>query len=256
MSDSELLKSIMLDTNYSQAQISRMLGITRQYVNLVYNGKNKFSVKSKALLREKFPKFFENPILPDKLTADTLRKYRLDSQLTQEEFAFMLGMSQSQLAQLENDKAIISDKIKDNFFKVFSKDNNSVTVYYCPETTIPHNFSVPENPETITIDKRLLSVDKGLSVNYSHTYIVSISGETMSPDYMSSDKVLLDTSQKSFNDGYTYFIYVNKIPYIRYVNVLPDKIKCVPFNNKQDTFYLEKTSEYEVVGVILPRIRL
>ena len=118
--------------------------------------------------------------------------------------------------------------------------------------TIPNRFVLPEAAESIKIDKRLL---RNVNINCKNTYIVSIIGDTLKPEYENNDKVLLDTSHTSFKDGNIYFIRVNDQYYVRRVNVSPNKVKCIPFDKEQDAFVLEEKT-YEIIGMIIPRIRL
>lgn len=255
MSDKELLQKIMSETKYNQSQIAEFVGTSKQYIYLINKEKLNFSQKTKNLLKVKFPQFFTTVDLPQELTNESLKQYRISNGYSQRKFAELLCIHQSTLSHIEAGKENITDEIKDNFYRVFSKETSSKTVYYCPEVTIPNSFTLPKNPEVIHIDQRLLNIEKGLTINFNQTYLVSISGDALKPEYLNNDRVLLDVSQRSFKDGYTYFIRVNNQPYIRRVNVLPDKVKCIPFNNEQDAFYLEE-KKYEIIGLIVPRIRL
>ena len=255
MTDEELLKAIMAKTSYNQSQIARIIGSTRQYIGVVYNGKGNFSYKLKSKLRENFPDFFDKPVPPTILTASTIKQFRKDSQLSQKAFAKKLGIHQSVLSHIEAGEELITTEFKNNFYKMFSEETDSQNIYYCPEVAIPNDFTFPQHPEVIKIDKRLLRIEKGLTIDYNNTYLVSISGDNLLPEYHNNDYVLLDTSHTSFKDGYTYFIRVNNQNYVRRVNVSPNKVKCIPFNNEQDAFVLEE-NEYEIVGLIVPHIRL
>lgn len=252
MSDKDLLKLIIDENHCSQTYLADLLGVSKQYINQVCNGKGNLSLRNKKLLKDNFPKYFNSPKLPTTLTAESLKKYRMENQYTQTRFANILEIGQSTLARIEDGNLKISKQVHDTFYKVFGDDSNYCKLYYCPEITIPNDFSLPETCEFIKFDKRLLPYD---FIDYSKTYIVSITGDTLKPEYENNDKVLLDTSHTSFKDGYIYLIRVDNQFYVRRVNVSPNRVKCIPFNREQDAFVLEEKS-YEIIGMIVPRIRL
>lgn len=257
MLDKDLLSLIIDETHYSQAQIAKFAGVSKQYINLVYKGKTSMSFACKEALKKHFPEYFSVISLPKELTPESIKQYRVANKYSQPKFAEMLGIYQYALSQIENGIKPISDEFKDNFYKVFSKikDSQEIAIFNCPEVTIPNNFSLPKHPEVIKVNGRLFNVEKGLNVDFNQTYIVSVSGDNLEPEYKNNDRVLLDTSHRSFIDGYTYFISVNKHNYVTRVNVSPNKVKCIPFNKEQDAFYLD-TNGYEIIGLIVPRIRL
>lgn len=252
MSDKNLLKLIISENHCSQTYLAELLGVSKQYINQVCNGKGNLSLKNKKLLKDNFPKYFTSPKLPTVLTPESLKRYRLENQYTQTRFANLLEIGQSTLARIEDGDLKLSRQVHDSFYRVFGDDSNYCKLYYCPELSIPNNFSIPETTEFIKFDKRLLPYD---FIDCSKTYVVSVSGDTMKPEYENNDKVLLDTSHTSFKDGYIYLIRVNNQFYVRRVNVSPNKVKCIPFNKEQDAFVLEERT-YAIIGMIVPRIRL
>lgn len=255
VTDQELLKTIMLDTKYNQAQIAKIIGTTRQYIGLVYNGKNTLSLRLRNKLKEHFPNYFSSVSLPKVIDNKSIKEFRIANHYSQTKFASLLEIAQPTLSQIESGEIEVSQLIKDNFKRAFAKETTSLTIYYCPEVTIPYSFTLPKHPEVISIDKRLLNFEKGLATDNSQMYLVTISGDTLSPVYENNDRVIIDTSHKTFKDGHIYLIKKDDNYYIRKVNVLPDKIKCIPFNDKQDAFYL-RVGEYQIIGLIIPRIRL
>lgn len=251
MSDKNLLKLIIDENHCSQTYLANLLGVSKQYINQVCNGKGNLSLKNKKLLKDTFPKYFSSPKLPTVLTPETLKKYRLENQYTQTRFANILEIGQSTLARIEDGDLKISKQVKDSFYKAFGDDSNYCKLYYCPEITIPNGFSIPDTCEFIKLDKRLIPPD----VDCSKTYIVSVTGDTLKPEYENNDKVLLDTSKTSFKDGFTYLIQIGEQFYVRRVNVSPGRVKCIPFNKEQDAFNVEQIS-HDIIGMIVPRIRL
>ena len=85
---------------------------------------------------------------------------------------------------------------------------------------------------------------------------MDISGNSMSPEYNDRNKVLVDTSDKNFTDGNIYMFKINNQTYVRLINITPDKTKCIALNKEFDTFYLDANIEVNVIGSIVPNIRL
>lgn len=44
--------------------------------------------------------------------------------------------------------------------------------------------------------------------------------------------------------------------FIKEVNLLGNKIKCIPINKDYDPFYINEEEDFTVLGRILPRVRL
>ena len=109
-----------------------------------------------------------------------------------------------------------------------------------------------DNKKFLYIDRRSLSSN---SIDFLKLY--EVSGNSMSPAYNDKDKVIVDSSVKSFIDGHIFLFKYNKNLFMRLINVSPDKIKCIALNKEFDTFYLDSNIEsVTVVGLIMPRIRL
>ena len=172
------LDNIMITYNVNQAEIATKLGITRQYINTVYNGKRDLSLKTIHLLEKIFP--------------DVDRTMRIPA------------------------------------VPIPYRDNK----IYLDVSVIPSN------------------------VDYNNCIFMDISGNSMSPEYNDRNKVLVDTSDKNFTDGNIYMFKINNQTYVRLINITPDKTKCIALNKEFDTFYLDANIEVNVIGSIVPNIRL
>ena len=108
------------------------------------------------------------------------------------------------------------------------------------------------NKDFLYVDKRCFK-----NTNLNHCKIYEVTGNSMSPVYNDKDKVIVDSSMKSFIDGHIFLFKYNNNLFMRLINVSPDKIKCISLNKEFDTFYLDSTVEsMTVIGLIIPRIRL
>lgn len=170
------LDNIKIAYGITQSEIANKIGVNRQYINAVYNGKKDLSTKSIHLLEQKFPDV--------------------------------------------------------------NRTSNSNTI------------AVPYKNKVIHIDKSVLPSKEG---NWE---FIDVSGESLSPEYHDSDKILVDKSDNQFTDGKVYAFDINGTTYIRRINISPNQIKCIPLNKEFDTFYLNSNDEVNVLGVISSKIRL
>lgn len=159
-------------------------------------------------------------------------------------------------------------KIKSLFPKYFSNspeikvlnkiDNNWVSIKYRPDVYLSAGYGVEvlsDSCETVMIDRRLLVSRKGLPINPNHCEILTVYGDSMLPEYQHGDRVILDKSVTEFMDGQTFAFIIDNQCYIKTINILPDKIKCIPLNKEYDAFYLDRNTNYRVLGLIVPRVR-
>lgn len=267
--DPSILKEILFDYHINQSELAKQIGTTKQYVGLIINGKRNLGYKLRNKLVELYPDYFnKRPKLeiPDKIDNPYLRKARMYFNYTQEEFADKLGISRSLYQKLEQVAIPVSSdhqRLVREFCMKMNGDTKSsadnVEIQYLPEIKLSAGYGAEvydEHPETVTIAKKLLLTEKGLMINPKYCKIVTVSGDSMLPEYRDGDKVIIDESIKTFIDGHVFAFGLDGQCYIKLVNVLPNKIKCIPLNEKYDTFYLSENDNFTVYGMILPRIRL
>jgi SOS-response transcriptional repressor LexA len=113
-------------------------------------------------------------------------------------------------------------------------------------------ISVPYNNSVIYIDTTVLP--NGIS--YSSLQFIDVSGNSMYPEYNDSDRILINTYDNKFTDGNVYVFTIDDITYIRLINITPKQIKCIALNEEFDTFYLDRDDEVNILGAVIPRIRL
>lgn len=109
MENSELkevnkIKEIRLENNLTQLQFGEYLGISRSHVSSIESGKEKPS-KSVIKLISIIFKVEETSLMQllEVSTVNKIKEIRESSNLTQLEFAEMLGLTESELNNLEND---------------------------------------------------------------------------------------------------------------------------------------------------------
>jgi phage repressor protein C with HTH and peptisase S24 domain len=138
-------------------------------------------------------------------------------------------------------------------------DSNSVTLSFYPEVYLSAGYGVTvidEKPEKIVIDSKLLISDKGIKVNPELCEVVMISGNSMSPEYRHGDRVIIDKGDTELADGHIFAFRYKGQCYVKEINLLGNKIKCISINKEYDPFYIDENEDFQVFGRIIPRIRL
>ena len=150
--------------------------------------------------------------------------------------------------------------LMENVKNAMITQNEIVTVTYRPDVYLSAGYGVEvydeSNTESIYIDKRFFLTDKGLPINPANCEIVTISGNSMFPEYQHGDKVIIDKSDVEFSDGQIYAFRYKGQCYIKEINLLGNKVKCISINKEYDSFYIEENEDFRVLGRIIPRVRL
>lgn len=133
-------------------------------------------------------------------------------------------------------------------------------IIYRPESYLSAGYGALNNSEdqaeTISIDSKLLISDRGIRINPANCEIVNVSGNSMSPEYRHGDRVIVDKSINEFMDGYIFaFVYGDEC-FMKEINVIGKRIKCISLNPAYDPFYIEPGEYVKVIGRIIPRVRL
>lgn len=198
-----------------------------------------------------------------------------EEHLSQSKMAKMVGIEhRAYFNQMLHGQRPFNDeyqsRIKSKFPKYFSEppeikllnklDNNDnlVAIKFRPDVYLSAGYGAivsDEQFETVHIDKKLLISKKGLTINPKYCEVLTVSGDSMLPDYHHGDRVVLDKSITEFIDGQVFAFIVDGQCYIKTINILPNKIKCIPLNKEYDTFYLDRSTSYKVLGLIVPRLR-
>lgn len=139
------------------------------------------------------------------------------------------------------------------------KSFDTVQITYRPDVFLSAGYGVEvldETKETMTLDARLLTTERGCRINPQCCEIVSVSGNSMAPEYRHGDKVIIDRGDTELVDGHIFAFRYNGQCYVKEINLLGDKIKCISLNKEYDPFYIKQGEQFTVLGRIIPRIRL
>ena len=113
-----------------------------------------------------------------------------------------------------------------------------------------------EQIEYMILDERLFSLAGGEKINPSDCEVVTVSGNSMSPEWQDGSRVILDKSRKDFIDGQIFVFKLNNKCYIREICLMPDKTKAIPLNKDYEPFFISKNDNLTIFGRILPKVRL
>lgn len=139
------------------------------------------------------------------------------------------------------------------------KQDNCVNILYRPNVYLSAGYGIEvydEQAETICLDRRLFITDRGITINPNNCEVVTVSGNSMSPEYKHGDRVILDKSVTSFIDGHIFAFRYNGECFMKEINVIGKRIKCIPLNKEYEPFFIEPNEDVTILGRILPRIRL
>jgi len=134
-----------------------------------------------------------------------------------------------------------------------------VSVTYRPNVYLSAGYGVEvyeEKPEQILLDKKLLITDRGITINPVNCEIVTVFGNSMAPEYKHGDRVIIDHSITNWTDGHIFAFRYNGECYMKEINVIGKRVKCIPLNKDYECFFIEPDEDVKIFGRILPRIRL
>lgn len=262
----KLINTILDSEKLSKSALAEKIGVSKQYISQIFKGEKNIGINTLAKIKEHFPKYLDDKIdVPDKLNKDSFVSLRKQIGYTQSKLAEALGISQAIVAKYELGERNIPDAISEKLRQLVSGHNNKseatsrhINIPYRPEAYLSSSYNGTHDKKAsshVCFDVTLLT-NKQITINPSKCEILSISGDSLLPEYREGDKIILDRSYNQFIDGYLFVFIYNNQCYVRKIELAGDKIKCIPLNKKQDTFYLDQNLNYTVLGLIVPRIRL
>ena len=115
---------------------------------------------------------------------------------------------------------------------------------------------IDETAEYMMLDERLFITSRGTKINYKNCEIVCVSGNSMAPEYIHGDRVILDKSAEEFIDGQIFAFRYNGECFMKKIHLLGKRLKAESLNKDYEPFYIEQGEEVKVLGRIIPRVRL
>lgn len=182
-----------------------------------------------------------------------------DKPITQGDIANILGVGSSAITNRIKRNSPVAEheytKVKSHFG--LAPENDLVPVLYRPDVKLSAGYGVintDEKAEYMLLDNKLFQ--QRTQINPNNCEIVTVSGNSMAPEYIDGDRVILDKSYTEFLDGQIFAFRLNGECYIKEIAKTPHKVKCLPLNKDYDSFYIEENDEVQIFGRIVPRVRL
>lgn len=256
MNDSNLLNQIISQEHMSRNDIADSLKVSVQFIGKVLNGHKKLSNEKKSLLKSMYPSYFPSTCcnVPETFTKEYITEVRKNLGYSQEKFAKLLGVSRSCINKCERGERNISFAVETKIKSLLQQEPQSsslINIAYAPNIKLSSTYN-----KRIKY-KRFIQIDSELLPSISNDFVLlTLGDDSLYPMYESTDRVILDASVNKFIDNHIFAFNYNNVTYIRRINILPDKIKCISLNDKLDTFYLSNSDRYIIFGLIVPRIRL
>lgn len=138
-------------------------------------------------------------------------------------------------------------------------DGNCVKVAFRPEVYLSAGYGIEiqdEHKEFMCLDERLFFTDRGVKINPNNCEVVTVSGNSMAPEYRHGDRVILDKSVKYWIDGHIFAFRYQGECFIKEICLLGKKVKAIPLNKEYEPFFIEENEDVEIFGRIIPRVRL
>lgn len=258
----ELLQNIMKHNNLNQEQLATELKVSKQFISQLLLEKRNMGKNFLLKLAKQYPNLVDESLLDVNGDKGFVREARINLGYSQAKMANLLNISQSLYAKFETGERTLSDSIRKKLKDLMNNPSSAifpsdiVSIRYCPHIRIPAQSNLGTLDERfVQIDRTLLNTDKSLHVRPEHCVILRLSGDCLSPLYESGDMFVLDMSFNAFKSDYIHAFVINGQCYIRRIQILPDKVKCISVNENQDTFYLNNLEGVNVLGLIVPRLR-
>lgn len=185
------------------------------------------------------------------------RKKKTDDDLTFEqvkkiEYKYGIKFDNKMLSTGNNQMLLFDNNNSNN-------NQRFIEILYRPDVYLSAGYGVEvynEEAETMVLDERLFFTDKGLKINPKNCEIVTVSGNSMAPEYKHGDRVIIDKSVNYFIDGHVFAFRYNGECFIKEICLFGKRIKAIPLNKEYEPFFIEENEDVTVFGRILPRIRL
>lgn len=251
--DKKVLTAILQDHNLTKSELARQLNTSYSHINMILKGERSLGKKTLNAIKINYPNYMDFSItVPDELDAKGFIAIRNKLRLSQTDLATALETSQSLIAKIELGERVVSKAIIRALKELASsgEDKPLSHILYAPDELL-NSLYLNNNKfstEIVSIDTRLLP-----SSVHSKCKVITLDDNSCYPEFNRGDKIILDPTDNILTNNKLQVIRVNNITYIGYIHILPDKIKCVPINEKYDSFNIDKNTL--VIGSIIPRIR-
>lgn len=195
------------------------------------------------------------------------------------ELANLLGVTKSFVSSVKNGRSALPKKkyellinLKPEYEKygtvscsklfnnitIHTNSFNSIDVIKYDNSYLTADFNTKDKGEKTfyQIDEKIIKKNYPLDLQNANFEVVTIANNTCEPNYMINDNIIINTSVKSFANGFIFaFIYEGEV-YVKEIRKLHDKIKCLPVSKNEFDYEFETTeNKCEIIGLVIPKVR-
>lgn len=194
---------------------------------------------------------------------------KINPQMTQTEFAVLIGTSRQNVWQRLNKKSMLTIQERDNL-KEKLEDKGvqtkflNVAVINDSIVQVPVRSNVELSCGTGTnANADFVSDTIGLDINFIRSFggnpktvsVVFARGDSMADRIESGDALIVDESKTYINNGKVYaFVYDSEL-FCKQLKKTSDGITAISFNKEYEPFEIDKTKQFAVVGQVISAMK-
>ena len=194
---------------------------------------------------------------------------KINPQMTQTEFAVLIGTSRQNVWQRLNKKSMLTIQERDNlkekledkgvqtkFLNVAVINDSIVYVPVRKEVELSCGTGSFANADFVsdTIEFNINFIRK-FGGNPNAVSVVFARGDSMADKIESGDALIVDESKTYINSGKVYaFVYDSEL-FCKQLNKTKGGITAVSFNKEYEPFEIDKTKQFAVVGQVISTIK-
>ena len=194
---------------------------------------------------------------------------KINPQMTQTEFAVLIGTSRQNVWQRLNKKSMLTIQERDNLKEKLEEKGVqtkflNVAVINDSIVNVPVRTEVELSCGTGTnANADFVSDTIGLDINFIRSFggnpktvsVVFARGDSMADRIESGDALIVDESKTYINNGKVYaFVYDSEL-FCKQLKKTADGITAISFNKDYEPFEIDKTKQFAVVGQVISAMK-
>ena len=194
---------------------------------------------------------------------------KINPQMTQTEFAVLIGTSRQNVWQRLNKKSMLTIQERDNLKEKLEEKGVqtkflNVAVINDSIVQVPVRSNVELSCGTGTnANADFVSDTIGLDINFIRSFggnpktvsVVFARGDSMADRIESGDALIVDESKTYINNGKVYaFVYDSEL-FCKQLKKTADGITAISFNKDYKPFEIDKTKQFAVVGQVISAMK-